>query len=247
MFTYRYDHASSPAPGIYFIQTPLHRKQTLRLWILMSDHWPEGNIGSVIGFADRGLARGCTGAWLRWKIPTSFNQRNIDIALIRTSAQRQLWLNLNRCAVRTSWNNGDLIKHTHRERRLRVLPIFCRRSVICLTRRAWHMQLWPVDQSGYVGLHLARQCCLVAHPWGAASLHIFYIYSLLHFLNSYWNLSVQIFCKNCQNEFCQDSRQYIGDLLMWKERLTKKTRSCLAKTNVLHCSGRCESTLPQLV
>ena len=29
------------------------------------------------------------------------------------------------------------------------------------------------------------------------------------------------FCKNCPNEFCQDSRQYIGDLLMWKERLTK--------------------------
>ena len=55
------------------------------------------------------------------------------------------------------------------------------------------------------------------------------------------------FCTNCPNEFCQDSRQYIGDLLMWKERLTKKTRNCKAKTSVLHCSGRCESTLPQLV
>jgi len=32
------------------------------------------------------------------------------------------------------------------------------------------MQLWPVDQSGYV--HLARQGCLVAHPWATASLHI---------------------------------------------------------------------------
>ena len=30
------------------------------------------------------------------------------------------------------------------------------------------------------------------------------------------------FCKNCANEFCQDSRQYIGDLLMWKECHTKK-------------------------
>jgi len=29
------------------------------------------------------------------------------------------------------------------------------------------------------------------------------------------------FCKNCPNKFRQDSRQYIGDLLMWKERLTK--------------------------
>jgi len=55
------------------------------------------------------------------------------------------------------------------------------------------------------------------------------------------------FCQTCSNEFCQDSRQYIGDLLMWKERLAKKTRNCKAKTSVLHCSGRCESTLPQLV
>jgi len=29
------------------------------------------------------------------------------------------------------------------------------------------------------------------------------------------------FCKNCPDELCQDSRQYIGDLLNWKERLTK--------------------------
>jgi len=25
------------------------------------------------------------------------------------------------------------------------------------------MQLWPVDQSGYV--HLAQQCCMVAYTW----------------------------------------------------------------------------------
>jgi len=29
------------------------------------------------------------------------------------------------------------------------------------------------------------------------------------------------FCKNYPNEFCQHSRQYIGDLLIWKEILTK--------------------------
>jgi len=29
------------------------------------------------------------------------------------------------------------------------------------------------------------------------------------------------FCKNCPYEFCQDRRQYIGDLLNWKDRLTK--------------------------
>jgi len=33
----------------------------------------------------------------------------------------------------------------------------------CLPRRTWHMKLGPVDQSGYV--HLARLCCMVAHPW----------------------------------------------------------------------------------
>ena len=38
------------------------------------------------------------------------------------------------------------------------------------------------------------------------------------------------FCKNCPNEFCQDSRQYIGDLLMWKERLTKKLETAKQKT-----------------
>jgi len=37
------------------------------------------------------------------------------------------------------------------------------------------------------------------------------------------------FCKNCPNEFCQDSCQYIGDLLMWKERLTKKLETVKQK------------------
>ena len=55
------------------------------------------------------------------------------------------------------------------------------------------------------------------------------------------------FCKNCPNEFCQDSRQYIGDLLMWKERLTKKLETAKQKPVFLHCSSRCESTLPKLV
>ena len=34
--------------------------------------------------------------------------------------QPQLCLNLNRCAAKTSWNNGDFIKQMHRERRLRA-------------------------------------------------------------------------------------------------------------------------------
>ena len=37
------------------------------------------------------------------------------------------------------------------------------------------------------------------------------------------------FCKNCPNGFCQDSRQYIGDLLMWKERLTQKLETAKQK------------------
>ena len=33
------------------------------------------------------------------------------------------------------------------------------------------------------------------------------------------------FCKNCPDEFCQDSCQYIGDLLNWKESVTKTEES----------------------
>jgi len=36
--------------------------------------------------------------------------------------------------------------------RTQVLPISSGRSAIYLTRRAWHIQLWPVDQSGYMHL-----------------------------------------------------------------------------------------------
>jgi len=55
------------------------------------------------------------------------------------------------------------------------------------------------------------------------------------------------FCKNYPNEFWQDSRQYIGDLFIWKKAPYKKPRNCKTKTSVLHCSGRCESTSPKLV
>ena len=36
--------------------------------------------------------------------------------LFNLSAQPQFCLNLNRCGVHTSWNDGDLITQTHRER-----------------------------------------------------------------------------------------------------------------------------------
>jgi len=100
----------------------------------------------VIGFADHGHgpARDCTGAWLRWENPLALTNETAT-ELFKLSPQPQFYLNLNRCAVHTSWNNGDLIKQTHRERRLGVLPIFSGRAAICLTRRALHIQLWPVD------------------------------------------------------------------------------------------------------
>jgi len=50
--------------------------------------------------------------------------KEIATELFKLSAQPQFYLHLNRCAVHTSLNNGDLIKQTHRERRLRVLSIF---------------------------------------------------------------------------------------------------------------------------
>jgi len=63
------------------------------------------------------------------------------------------------------------------------------------------------------------------------------------------------FCKSCPDEFCRDSRQCIEDLPNWKDRLTKiwkdrlteKDRNWKAKTSVLHCGGRCESTLLRFV
>jgi len=45
---------------------------------------------------------------------------------------------------------------------LNRVPILRGRPASCLIRRAWHTQLWPVDQCGYV--HLARQSCMAAHP-----------------------------------------------------------------------------------
>jgi len=46
-----------------------------------------------------------------------------------------------------------------------VLSIFHGWPASCPIRRDRHMQLWSVGQSGWV--HLARQCCVVAHPWPA--------------------------------------------------------------------------------
>jgi len=34
-------------------------------------------------------------------------------------------------------------------------------------------------------------------------------------------IDTETFCKNWPDEFCQDSRQNIGDLLSWKDGLTK--------------------------
>jgi len=59
--------------------------------------------------------------------------KEIAKELFKLSAQPQFCLHLNCCAVHTSRNNGDLIKQTHRERRLRVLPIFSGRPAIFLS------------------------------------------------------------------------------------------------------------------
>jgi len=40
----------------------------------------------------------------------------------------------------------------------RLLPIFCGWPTSCLTCRAWNIQLWPVDQSGYVRLAVLHGC-----------------------------------------------------------------------------------------
>jgi len=136
----------------------------------MSAHWPGGSIGRVVGFADCGPLRGCMFVYGYVGKIQLVLAKEIATKLFKLSAQPQFFLHLNCCAVHTSRNNDDLIKQTHRERRLRVLPMFSGRPVIFLTGRAWHIQLWSVDQSGYVDL--TQQLCSVAHPWAAASLHI---------------------------------------------------------------------------
>ena len=54
------------------------------------------------------------------------------------------------------------------------------------------------------------------------------------------------FCKNCPNEFCQDSRHYIVDLLMWKERLTKKLETAKQKPVFYIVAGDVKALYPSL-
>ena len=62
--------------------------------------------------------------------------------------------------IRILWPAGQKYPKSWRfvahgkEQILNEVPIFCVGPASCLTRRAWHMQLWLMDQSGYV--HLAR-------------------------------------------------------------------------------------------
>ena len=44
------------------------------------------------------------------------------------------------------------------------------------------------------------------------------------------------FWRTAHTNFCQDSCQYIGDLLNWKDQ---DSRNWKAKASVLHCGGRC--------
>jgi len=81
-----------------------------------------------MGFADHGPARGCTGAYGYVRKTYLVFTNEIATELFKLSAQQQFSLNLNRCAVHTSQINADLIKQTHRERGLSVLPIFSGRD-----------------------------------------------------------------------------------------------------------------------
>ena len=54
------------------------------------------------------------------------------------------------------------------------------------------------------------------------------------------------FCKNCPNEFCQDSRQNIGDLLTWKERHTKKLETAKQKPVFYFVAADVKALYPSL-
>ena len=62
------------------------------------------------------------------------------------------------------------------------------------------------------------------------------------------DLQVQT-CRNCPDEFCQDSRQYIGDLLNWKDRLTKtrKTGNTMAADVKALYPSLCRDTVTKVL
>ena len=79
----------------------------------MSDHWPEGSIKCVIELQIVALHKVALVLGHVRKAQLILTSK-ILTTFIRLSAQLQLWLNLNRCAVHTLWNNGELIKQTYR-------------------------------------------------------------------------------------------------------------------------------------
>jgi len=62
------------------------------------------------------------------------------------------------------------------------------------------------------------------------------------------DLQVQT-CRNCPDEFCQDSRQYIVDLLNWKDRLTKtrKTGNTMAADVKALYPSLCRDTVTKVL
>ena len=55
------------------------------------------------------------------------------------------------------------------------------------------------------------------------------------------------FCKNCQERILSRQRSIHWRPAYVERAPYEKTRNCKAQTSVLHCSGRCESTLPKRV
>jgi len=105
LFTYSYDHTSSPAPGIHFIQTPFVYKQALRLQILMSDHWPEEvsgvlSVAPILGLSEASLVPGYV------RKPRLVLTNAITTELFRLSVQPQLCLN---CIAVLSTPRGTMV------------------------------------------------------------------------------------------------------------------------------------------
>ena len=63
--------------------------------------------------------------------------------------------------------------------------------------------------------------CACCNLLGTSTPH-----ALLHFLNSYWNLSVQNFAKTARTNFVKTA---VSTLEMWKEHLTKKLETAKPK------------------
>ena len=103
----------------------------------------------------------------------------------------------------------------------------CVWSARCLTRRAWHMQLWAMDH-GY--FHLARQYCTVAHSCPLIKHHSWLIVVVPWWPNGYCDFCVWV-------DRQHDVIIIINRPRSWYCRAVNEKRNCEFLLFSLFCDG----------